>query len=155
MTSKTHCAWRAALAAGLALSTAATLSVAADTGPAMQPGAPLVLSGARATPVGNVPDRVRDAALNALLVNLLDDDDPPRFADPQWAAVCAQHASVLLDGIPVRAGEAVPARSFELDWTLHNACPLGPDGPRLFGRLRMLVVRDDVYGLVPLVIEAR
>ena len=43
MTSKTHGAWRAALAAGLALSTAATLSVAADTGPAMQPGAPLVL----------------------------------------------------------------------------------------------------------------
>lgn len=155
MTTKTSGAWRAALAAGLALSTAATLTVAADTGPTIQPAAPLILSGTRAAPAGEVPERLRKAAVNALLVNLLDDGDPTKFADPHWAVVCAQQSSVQLGGVPLRMGDLVPAGSFELDWTLHDACPLGPDGPRLFGRLRMLVVRDDAHGLVPVVIEAR
>lgn len=145
----------ATLGTGLALFMAASLAVATDPQISMQPAATLVLLGARATPAGEVPERIRKAAVNALLVNLLDDGDPTRFADPQWSVVCAQQSSVQLGGMPVRAGEPVPAGSFELDWTLHDACPLGPDGPRLFGRLRMLVVRDDAHGLVPVVIEAR
>jgi hypothetical protein len=91
----------------------------------------------------------------ALLNNLLDDGDPPRFVDPRSPTVCGEQTSVLLRGAPVRAGDEVPAGAFELDWTLQGACPLGPDGPRLHGRLRMLVVRDDDNGLAPVVVDAR
>ena len=134
---------------------AAAHAMATDVGEALTPGAVLVFTGARAMPVGQVPERFQRASMMALLNNLLDDGDPPRFVDPRSPTVCGEQTSVLLRGAPVRAGDEVPAGSFELDWTLQGACPLGPDGPRLHGRLRMLVVRDDDNGLAPVVVDAR
>ena len=146
--------------AGAALLCAATVLAAAhamatDVGEALTPGAVLVFTGARATPVGQVPERFQRASMMALLNNLLDDGDPPRFVDPRSPTVCGEQTSVLLHGVPVRAGDEVPAGAFELDWTLQGACPLGPDGPRLHGKLRMLVVRDDSAGLAPVPVAAR
>jgi len=111
---------------------------------------------ARATAMPAVPlraDALQQAATHALLTSLIDSEaDEPRFADPQWPIVCAERTTVLLRGQPVREGERLPAASFVLDWSLDGACPLGPDGPLLFGPLQMLVLRDDAQGLVPLVL---
>lgn len=93
------------------------------------------------------------AAIQALLTNLMDHDaDALRFADPQWFVVCAEHTAVRLRGRQMAEGEQLPAGSFMLDWSLDGACPLGPDGPLLYGTLQMLVLRDDEHGLVPLVL---
>jgi hypothetical protein len=91
-------------------------------------------------------------AVRALLTNLIDDGDPPRFNDPHWPIVCAEATQVLVDGEPVEEGQRVPDGSFTLDWTLDGACPLGDGGPLLYGHARMLVLRDDEAGLVPLLL---
>jgi hypothetical protein len=96
--------------------------------------------------------RLHHAAVRALLTNLIDDGDPPRFADPNWPIVCAEATQVLLDGEPVKEGQLVPDGSFILDWTLDGACPLGDGGPLLYGRARMLVLREDETGMVPLLL---
>lgn len=95
------------------------------------------------------------AAVRALLLNLVDDAEPPRFADPQWSVVCGERSRVWLGTREVLEGEPVPAGSFVLDWALDGACPLGPDGPLLDGALRMLVVREDERGFVPVVLARR
>lgn len=93
------------------------------------------------------------AATRGLLTNLIDHDAAElRFADPQWYVVCGERTAVRLRGRQVAEGEPLPAGSFMLDWSLDGACPLGPDGPLLFGPLQMLVLRDDEHGLVPLVV---
>lgn len=96
---------------------------------------------------------LHENAVRALLTNLIDDGDPPRFNDPHWPIVCAEATQVLLDGVPVEEGQRVPDGSFTLDWTLDGACPLGDGGPLLYGRARMLVLRDDEAGLVPLLLR--
>lgn len=96
--------------------------------------------------------RYRDRAVRALLINLIDDGDPPRFNDPQWPIVCGEGSTVTLDDRALEGGERVPDGSFTLEFALDGACPLGDGGPLLFGTLRMLVVRDDAQGLVPVVL---
>jgi len=121
--------------------------------------APVAVPAAQSTLVAVALDgadpRHTDHAVRALLTNLIDDGDPPRFNDPQWPIVCAENSSVSLDGQPLTAGERVPAGSFTLAFTLDGACPLGDGGPLLFGSVRLLVVRDDEQGLVPLVLAPR
>jgi len=95
---------------------------------------------------------LREKAVRALLTNLIDDGEPPRFVDPHWPIVCAEATQVLVNGEPVEEGQRVPDGSFTLDWTLDGACPLGDGGPLLYGRARMLVLRDDEDGLVPLLL---
>jgi hypothetical protein len=95
---------------------------------------------------------LHDKAFHALLTNLIDDGDPPRFNDPHWPILCAEATQVLLDSEPVQEGQRLPDGSFMLDWTLDGACPLGDGGPLLYGRVRMLVLRDDEQGLVPLLL---
>lgn len=99
--------------------------------------------------------RLQQVSLRALLYNLIDDGDPPRFNDPQWPVVCGEQSSVRLDGRALEGGERVPDHDFTLDFRLDGACPLGEGGPLLFGRLHMLVVHDDVDGLVPVVLPSR
>jgi hypothetical protein len=99
--------------------------------------------------------RLQHASLRALLHNLLDDGDPPRFKDPQWPIVCGEQSTVTLDGRTLAGGEPVPDQDFMLDFALDGACPLGDGGPLLYGRLRMLVVHDDIDGLVPLALMPR
>jgi hypothetical protein len=102
---------------------------------------------------GNTADHgLMQQAVRALLTNLIDDGDPPRFNDPHWPVLCAEATQVLLDDGPVEEGRRVPDGSFTLDWTLDGACPLGSGGPLLYGRARMLVLRDDDEGLVPLLL---
>ncbi|MDZ7653621.1 MAG: hypothetical protein U5L03_14255 [Burkholderiaceae bacterium] len=69
--------------------------------------------------------------------------------------MCAEATEVRLDGEPVEEGQRVPDGSFTLDWTLDGACPLGDGGPLLYGQVRMLVLRDDEQGLVPVQLSPR
>ena len=70
-------------------------------------------------------------------------------------AVCGEGSEVRVDGAPLRRGASLPAASFTLDLVLDGACPLGADRPRLTGTVRLLVVRDDEAGLVPIVQATR
>ncbi|MEO5845947.1 MAG: hypothetical protein ABIQ33_14035 [Caldimonas sp.] len=63
-------------------------------------------------------------ALNALLVPLLDDDEPPRWADPTSAFDC-NDGSVTLEGARLAPREPVPDPPFTLHWHLVDCTPLG------------------------------
>jgi hypothetical protein len=95
--------------------------------------------------------RIEDAAARALLTNALSDDEPPRWNALEHPLLCTAGSTVTVDGTPLQPGAAVPLGSFRLDWQLNGACPLGPDGPHLYGALSMIVMRDDEFGLIPLI----
>jgi hypothetical protein len=61
-------------------------------------------------------------ALNALLVPLLDDDWPPRWADPSLSFDCAE-SGVEIDGAPLDIGAPVPAGSFTVRWHMERCMP--------------------------------
>lgn len=104
----------------------------------------------------SVPDETQQRAIGALLIHLIDEEPPLlRWRDPQLPIVCGEGTSVRVNGQPVVEGDEVPVTSFTLDWQLAVACPLGANGPILSGPLQMIVVRDDEFGLVPLVRPAR
>ena len=94
----------------------------------------------------------RELAVQALLTNLIDDADPPRFTDVAQPLVCGDGSTVHVNGKPLESGAVIPAASFTLHFELAGACPLGVAGPRLSGPGAMLVVRDDEQGLVPVVL---
>ena len=91
--------------------------------------------------------------VHALFTNLLDDDEPPRWAEPDSPVTCSDGTDVRVDGAPLRPGARLPATDFTIDLRLDGACPLGHDGPRLWGAVRLLVVRDDDAGLVSVVLQ--
>lgn len=87
--------------------------------------------------------------LDALLVDLIDiEGDVPRWHAYDYSMICGEGTTLFVDGMPLEPGAPVPMASFDLDGSFDGACPLGVDGPRLFGPLRMTVYRDDEYGLV-------
>ena len=65
----------------------------------------------------------RELAVQALLTNLIDDADPPRFADTDQPLVCGQGSTVHVNGAPLEPGAVIPAASFTLDFQLAGACP--------------------------------
>lgn len=145
-------AWAAlAAAAGkLAASAAAPLMLAGcgESASFVKGSAPLPQAGLPAdAPQGNAGRSLDEArarfqahALNALLVPLLDDDVPPRWADPAFAMSCtAWHVTV--DGaVPVPRAE-VPAAAFVVRWQLEGCAPLGA-GMVLSGDVELVVFHD-------------
>jgi hypothetical protein len=88
----------------------------------------------------------RQHALNALLVPLLDDDDPPRWVDPASTMSCLGGASVSIDGRPLVPRERVPVAPFVLRWTMDGCMPLDDAVPPLSGIVELTVFHDgDVY----------
>lgn len=105
-----------------------------------------------ANPVRRITPPHDPRAVAALLINLTDDEFPvPRWNDPGLPLVCGLGTRGWVDDAPLVPGELMPMASFKLELILDSACPMSPDGPRLSGRLSMVVVRDDELGLVPLV----
>lgn len=86
-------------------------------------------------------------AFNALVVPLLDDAEPPRFADPRQPLLCAEETEVRVDGQSLVPGSPVPSGAFTLQWDLRMYCPFGPDDALLDGRVNVLVFRDDERGM--------
>ena len=80
-------------------------------------------------------------ALNALVFPVFDDDEPPRWADPQITADCDPATRVSVNGRPIVVGERVPANGFELRWQAVACQPFGPEGPMLGGEATLFVWR--------------
>lgn len=88
-------------------------------------------------------------ALNALLVPVLDVDDPIRWIDPTLAMAC-RDAAVAIDGAPLVAGAPVPAVAFTLRWTMDQCAPLG-EHLLLSGIVDLVVFHDgDSYSAMVL-----
>lgn len=62
-------------------------------------------------------------ALNALLLPLLDDDLPPRWADPSLSVAC-DDAWVTVDGARPDVGALVPTSAFTVRWHMERCSPI-------------------------------
>ena len=110
---------------------AAVLALAAcrEPAPVRPPAAlPFMQSGAViAQPLRHGPTRAsadfKAFALNALLVPLLDDDLPSRWADPSLSVEC-EHTRVTVDGALPDVGAPVPRDGFTLRWQMERCNPL-------------------------------
>jgi hypothetical protein len=90
-------------------------------------------------------------AVNALVLPLLDDAEPPRLTTVALPLMCADQEDVRINGRPIVEGAEAPAGSFVVDWQFAGTCPFGIDGPRLSGAAEVVVLRDDDAGLQALV----
>lgn len=89
--------------------------------------------------------------LNALLVPALDSDAVPlRWVDPRKPALCGPATEVRVDHRPLVAGALLPDAPFELEWQADGCHPFGAAGPRVDGRVRLTVFRED-WGLSAIV----
>ncbi len=79
-------------------------------------------------------------ALNALLVPLLDDANPPQWNDAALGHICEGATSVLIDGEPMVTGKAIPTKGFSVRWQMDRCAPLGPQAGVLSGRVELLVM---------------
>jgi len=80
-------------------------------------------------------------ALNALLLPLLDDDVPARWADPSLLMDC-HDARVTVDGDRPDVGAPVPA-AFRVRWHMEGCTPLG-QGLELSGDVDLSVESNEV-----------
>lgn len=89
--------------------------------------------------------------LNALLVPALDGDAVPlRWADPRTASHCGPATELRVNDAPLVAGAPLPDQPFELEWRADGCRPLGINGPRYDGRVRLTVYREN-WGLSAIV----
>lgn len=89
-------------------------------------------------------DHMRQFALNALLVPLIDaNDHPPRWRDLELTMPCLMPSGVRVNGAEVVPGEEVPGSSFSVQWKLDHCLPFGPEGPELVGVAEVNVFADD------------
>jgi hypothetical protein len=91
-------------------------------------------------------------ALNALLVPLLDDSEPPRWSDAALFLACGPATRVEVDGRPLVAGAPIPAQAFTVRWTMDACTQL--DAFELSGVVELLVFHEDT-GLSAVVSAAR
>lgn len=93
-------------------------------------------------------------ALNALLVPLMDDTEPPRWTDAAIDFHCGPGTSVTVDGAPLVAGKLIPAKAFTVRWDMDHCTPMGPESVALSGRVE-LVVSHVAGGLSAMVMPDR
>ena len=111
------------------LAAALALAACREPAPVRPPAAlPFMQTGAViATPLRHGPTRAsadfKAFALNALLVPLLDDELPSRWADPSLSVDC-EHARVTVDGALPDVGAPVPRDAFTLRWQMERCNPL-------------------------------
>jgi hypothetical protein len=82
-------------------------------------------------------------ALNALLVPLLDDDEPPRWTDVGLQHFCGPATRVEINGQPLVAGAAIPATAFHVRWHIDQCWPLDYAAFELSGSVDLLVFHED------------
>lgn len=97
------------------------LNVAQHTPPAV----PVMASESAAVPQNSAVADFKAFALNALLLPLLDDEVPARWADPSLSVDC-DDARVTVDGGRPDVGAPV-SQSFKVHWHMENCTPLGAD----------------------------
>ena len=82
-------------------------------------------------------------ALNALLVPLLDDDEPPRWTDVALSHFCGPAARVEVDGKPLVPGSRIPATAFTVRWHMDQCFPMDYAAVELSGTVELLVFHED------------
>ena len=82
-------------------------------------------------------------ALNALLVPLLDDDEPPRWTDVGSQHFCGPATRVEINGQPLVSGVAIPATAFHVRWHIDQCWPLDYAAFELSGSVDLLVFHED------------
>lgn len=82
---------------------------------------------------------LRRYALNALLLPLLDDAEPPRWSLAAIDLTCGPGTRVLVDGRPLQPGTPVPAAPFRVQWQMDGCHPLGADALALDGGVLLTV----------------
>ena len=82
-------------------------------------------------------------ALNALLVPLMDDDEPPRWTDNWMNFECRPNTTVTVDGKPFVARKRIPPVAFTVRWNMDGCTPLGREAMELSGGVELLVFHED------------
>ena len=80
-------------------------------------------------------------ALNALLVTLIDDDEPPRWSDVALNHICGPATHVEVDGLPLVHGSRLPAGAFTVRWSMDQCTAL--EAFELQGGVELLVFHED------------
>ena len=80
-------------------------------------------------------------ALNALLVTLIDDDEPPRWSDVALNHICGPATHVEVDGLPLVHGSKLPAGAFTVRWSMDQCTAL--EAFELQGGVELLVFHED------------
>ncbi len=80
--------------------------------------------------------------LNVLLLPLVDDDEPPRWAAAVVGGDCGAGPRVSVDGRPAVAGEALPARAFQLVWSGASCGGFGDDLVEVSGTITLWIFHD-------------
>ena len=80
-------------------------------------------------------------ALNALLVTLIDDDEPPRWSDAALDHICGPATHVEVDGLPLVHGSRLPAGAFTVRWSMDQCTAL--EAFELRGVVDLLVFHED------------
>lgn len=93
-------------------------------------------------------------ALNALLVPLMDDAEPPRWTKAGIDFSCGPGTNVTVDGAPLAAGTLIPAKAFTVRWDMDHCAPMGPESVMLSGRVELVVFHEDT-GLSAMVMPDR
>lgn len=106
-----------------------------------------------ATPDAPLPVDLYRFALNALLVPLLDDAEPPRWTDAVIDFSCNPGTSVMVDGEPLLAGKLIPATAFTVRWNMDHCAPMGGT-VELSGSVELAVFHEDA-GLSAIVMPER
>jgi hypothetical protein len=82
-------------------------------------------------------------ALNALLVPLLDDSEPPRWTDVALRHFCGPQTHVEIDGVPLVPDTTIPASAFTVHWTIDRCWPLNYSAVELSGAVELQVFHED------------
>jgi hypothetical protein len=90
-----------------------------------------------------IPAELIRFALNALLVPLLDDAEPPHWTETVLEHTCGPGTRVLIDGKPLQPHSPMPARAFSVHWTMDRCLPFGFDSVELSGSVELLVFHED------------
>ena len=94
-----------------------------------------------AKPDAPMPVDLYRFALNAFLVDLLDDDEPPRWTNMVMKFVCGPGTTVMVDGEPMVAGQPIPVKAFTVRWMMDRCSPMGQESVELSGGLELVVDR--------------
>jgi hypothetical protein len=82
-------------------------------------------------------------ALNALLVPLIDDHEPPIWTDVGMRFFCGPATSVEVNGRPLVPGASMPATAFTVRWHIDQCRPLARASFELSGDVEVLVFHED------------
>jgi len=138
-------ALRFSLAAAMLLGITAAI-FAARSGSAMAnvaADAPRLLAPAAPVAQDQITDQIVRFAMNALLVPLLDDHEPPQWTDVALQHFCGPGTRVEINGHPLVPGTAIPAGAFVVRWHIDQCWPLDYAAFELSGSVELLVFHED------------